>query len=358
MEVMNRVFQEYLDKCVIVFIDDILVYSKTKEDHEAHLKLVLQILREQKLYAKFKKCEFWLEEVTFLGHVISKDGVAVDPANIEAVVNWERPKTVSEIRSFLGLAGYYRRFVEGFSKLSLPLTKLTQKGTKSVWSDDCEKSFQELKKRLVSAPVLALPTNKEGFVIYSDASLKGLGYVLMRNDKVIAYASRQLKNHEKNYPTHDLELAAVVFALKILRHYLYGVSCEIYTDHKSLKYIFTQKELNMRQRRWLELLKDYDCTILYHPSKANKVADALSRKNHGTLAAMISKGVSVWDNVEDSRLEVRVKGFLAQLSVQPTLLVRIKEAHDVDEEAIGIRRIMDKGEVPDFRVGEDGIIRY
>ncbi|KAL8110921.1 hypothetical protein AgCh_026619 [Apium graveolens] len=161
----------------------------------------------------------------------------------------------------MGLAGYYRRFVQDFSKIVVPLTKLTRKNEKFVWIDKCEESFQELKKRLVTAPVLVLPDEKGEFVIFSDASYKGLGCVLMQHGKVIAYASRQLKPHEQKYPTHDLELAAIVFALKIWRHYLDGEKCEIYTDHKSLKYIFTQKELNMRQRRWLELIKDYNCTI-------------------------------------------------------------------------------------------------
>ncbi|KAL5543368.1 hypothetical protein UlMin_007152 [Ulmus minor] len=276
MDLMNRVFKEFLDKFVIVFIDDILIYSKTKEEHEEHLRITLRTLDEHKLYAKFSKCEFWLDKVHFLGHVVSKDGVSVDPAKIEAVSKWPAPTNVTEIRSFLGLAGYYRRFVEGFSSLAAPLTALTKKGKKYEWTEKCEESFQELKRRLTSAPILTIPNGEEGFVIYSDASKIGLGAVLMQNGKVIAYASRQLKDHERNYPTHDLELAAVVFALKIWRHYLYGVHCQIFTDHKSLKYFFTQKELNMRQRRWLELVKDYDCEILYHPGKANKVADALT----------------------------------------------------------------------------------
>ena len=175
------------------------------------------------------------------------------------------------------MAGYYRRFVKDFSRLSNPLTKLTRKGVKFVWTEECEENFKELKRRLSSAPVLTLPCSGERFVIYSDASKKGLGCVLMQNDMVIAYASRQLKIHEQNYPTHDLELAAVIFALKIWRHYLYGERCDIYTDHKSLKYIFTQKELNMRQRRWLELIKDYDCSIHYHPGKA-KIGRASCRE--------------------------------------------------------------------------------
>nr|XP_027121946.1 uncharacterized protein LOC113738868 [Coffea arabica] len=278
MDLMHRVFKPYLDRFVVVFIDDILVYSKTREEHEQHLKLVLQTLRDHQLYAKFSKCEFWLEKISFLGHVISKEGITVDPAKVEAVAEWKRPENPTEIRSFLGLAGYYRRFIKDFSKLAGPLTDLTKKNGRFVWDTRCETSFQELKRRLTRAPVLALPNGKDSFTVYTDASKEGLGCVLMQNQNVIAFASRKLKTHEQNYPTHDLELAAVVFALKKWRHYLYGITFEVYSDHKSLKYLFSQKELNMRQRRWMELLEDYDCTINYHPGKANVVADALSRK--------------------------------------------------------------------------------
>jgi hypothetical protein len=173
MDLMNQVFHEYLDSFVVVFIDDILVYSANRAEHEEHLKIVLEKLREKKLFAKFKKCEFWLEEVAFLGHVVSKDGLAVDPAKVQAVVEWERPTSVREIRSFLGLAGYYRRFIEGFSSLSGPLTVLTKKNAPFVWSDKCETNFQELKRRLVTAPVLTLPMELVGYVVYTDASKKG-----------------------------------------------------------------------------------------------------------------------------------------------------------------------------------------
>jgi hypothetical protein len=224
--------------------------------------------------------------VVFLGHVISAEGIFVDPRKVEAVLKWERPTNVTEIRSFLGLAGYYRRFIEGFSTIASPLTKLTCKEVRFVWSEECEASFQELKERLTSAPVLALPSGTEGFVVYSDASKRGLGCVLMQNGRVIAYASRQLKSHEVNYPVHDLELAVVVFALRVWRHYLYGTQVQIFTDHKSLKYLMSQKELNMRQRIWVELIKDYDCVIDYHPGKANVVADALSRKGKTVMNDM------------------------------------------------------------------------
>ncbi|GKD93137.1 putative reverse transcriptase domain-containing protein [Tanacetum coccineum] len=272
-------FKPYLDKFVIVFIDDILIYSKNKEEHGEHLKTILNLLRSEKLYAKFSKCDFWLDSVQFLSHVIDSSGVHVDPAKIEAIKNWAAPTTPTEVRQFLGLAGYYRRFIKEFSLISKPLTKLTQKNKPYVWGDDEEEAFQTLKLKLCSAPILSLPEGSEDFVVYCDASLKGFGAVLMQREKVIAYASRQLRKNEENYMTHDLELGAVVFALRLWRHYLYDTKCMVYTDHKSLQYILDQKELNMRQRRWIELLSDYDCVICYHLGKANVVADALSRKD-------------------------------------------------------------------------------
>lgn len=301
MALMNKIFAEYLDQFIVVFIDDILVYSKTKEEHEEHLRIALQLLRENQLYAKLNKCEFWLEQVAFLGHIISREGLSVDPSKIEAVVQWERPKNVTEIRSFLGLAGYYRRFVQGFSSIASPLTKLTRKNEPYVWSDKCEVSFQELKKRLTTAPVLTLPSGSGGFTIFTDASNIGLGCVLMQDGKVIAYGSRQLKDHEKNYATHDLELAAVVFALKMWRHYLHGEKFEVHSDHRSLQYLFSQKELNMRQRRWMEYIKDYDFPIKYHPGKANVVADALSRKSVGM--ANLS-GTCIFEQFEELRIDL------------------------------------------------------
>ncbi|GJZ40639.1 putative reverse transcriptase domain-containing protein [Tanacetum coccineum] len=228
--------------------------------------------RTQVLFVKKK------DEVHFLGHVVNQNGIHVDPSKIEAVKNWKTPTMPSEIRSFLGLAGYYRRFIANFSKIAKPLTSLTLKNQKYVWGIEQEDAFQTLKNKLCDAPILTLPDGVEDFVVYCDASNQGLGCVLMQRGKVIAYASWQLKTNEKNYTTHDLELGAVVFTLKTWRHYMYGTKSVIYTDHKSLQHIFDQKELNMRQRRWIELFSDYECEIRYHPSKANVVADALSRK--------------------------------------------------------------------------------
>ncbi|GJX66121.1 putative reverse transcriptase domain-containing protein [Tanacetum coccineum] len=245
MDLMNRVCKPYLDKFVIVFIDDILIYSKDKEEHEEHLKVILELLKKEELHAKFSKCEFWIPK-------------------IESIKDWASPKTPTEIRQFLGLADYYRRFIERFSKIAKPMTKLTQKKVAFEWGDKQDAAFQTLKTKLCSAPILSLPQGVENFIVYCDASHKGLGAVFMQNEKVIAYAS-------------------LVFALKIWRHYLYGTKCTVFTDHKSLQHILDQKELNMRQHHWLKLLSDYDCEIRYHPGKANVVADALSRKERKNL---------------------------------------------------------------------------
>jgi hypothetical protein len=254
MYLMNKVFMECLDKFVVVFIDDIMVYSRSEEEH---LRLALQKLREHRLYTKLSKCEFWMKQGAFLGHIISNGGISVDPSKVQDVLSWNEPLSVGDIQSFLGLAGYYLRFIEGFSKISKPMTELLEKDKKVEWTSACEASFQELKKRLTTAPILVMPDMEKPFSIYCDASGQGLGCVLMQDGHVVAYASRQLRKHEAHYPTHDLELAAVVHTLKIWRYYLMGKRCELYTDHKSLKYIFTQSNLNLRQRRWLELIKDY-----------------------------------------------------------------------------------------------------
>nr|GFA72206.1 putative reverse transcriptase domain-containing protein [Tanacetum cinerariifolium] len=237
IDLMNRVCKPYLDNFVIVFIDDILMHSKDEKEQEEHLMQILKFLKKEELYAKFSKYKFWIPKVQFLGRVIDGQSIHVNPAEIESVKDWASPKSRTEIRQFLGLAGNY-----------------------------------------VVHQMLALPEGSEDLIVYCDASNKGLGAVLMQREKVISYASRQLKIHEKNYTTHDLELGVVMFALKIWRHYLYGTKCTVFTDHKSLQHILDQKELNMRQRLWLELLSDYDREIRYYLGKANVVADALSRK--------------------------------------------------------------------------------
>ncbi|GJS99077.1 putative reverse transcriptase domain-containing protein [Tanacetum coccineum] len=250
MDLMNRVCKPYLDKLVIVFIDDILVYSKDEEEHGKHLKIILELLKKERLYTKFLKCDFWLD-------------------SIEAIKNWAAPTTPTEVRQFLRLAGYYRRFIEGFSLISKPLTKLTQKDKKYEWGKEEEEAFQTLKQKLCSALILALPEGTEDFMVYYDASLKGYGAVLMQREKVIAYTSRQLKVHKENYTTHDLELGAVVFALRLWRHYLYGTKC------------------------------------VYHPRKANVVADALSRKERNMPLCVQALMMTVHNDLPKQILEAQ-----------------------------------------------------
>ncbi|GKF01590.1 putative reverse transcriptase domain-containing protein, partial [Tanacetum coccineum] len=228
-----------------------------------HLGLILELLKKEKLYAKFSKCEFWLQEVQFLGHVINGDGIHVDPSKIQAVKTWEAPRTPSEVRSFLGLAGYYRRFIENFSKIAKLLTILTQKNKTYVWGEEQEEAFQILKDKLCNAPVLALLNGPEDFVVYCDASSLGLGCVLMQRGKVIATNS------------------------------------VIYIDHKSLQYIFNQKELNMRQHRWIEPFSDYDCEIRYHPGKENVVANALSRKERIKPKRVGAMNMTIQSSIKD-----------------------------------------------------------
>ncbi|WVZ93543.1 hypothetical protein U9M48_039514 [Paspalum notatum var. saurae] len=314
MNLMNKVFMEYLDKFVVVFIDDILIYSKTEEEHEEHLRLVLQKLREHKLYAKLSKCEFWLDQVPFLGHIVSKGGIMVDPSNISSVMDWKVPEVVKEVRGFLGLAGYYRRFIESFSKIAKPMTSLLEKGVPFIWTKERQATFDELKTRLTTTPVFTLPDLTKSFTVYCDASKEGLSCVLMQEGKVIAYASRQLRKHEVNYPTHDLELAAIVHALKIWRHYLFGNRCEIYTDHKSLKYIFTQNELNMsREDGWK--FESLSLVFVHHTT-------------------------------------------VATFEAEPTLEQEIRKYQMTDEKIQEIRDQIKVGKAPHFREDEQGTVWY
>jgi hypothetical protein len=270
MDLMNKMFLEYLDRFVVVFIDDILIYSKNESDHEEHLRLVLQKLRDNQLYAKYSKCEFWIGEVPFLGHIISNGGIAVDPAKVKEIMEWRVPTTVTEIRSFLGLAGYYRRFIEGFSKIAKPMTSLLEKGREFKWNE----------------------------------------------------------------------------------------KCQVYTDHKSLKYIFTQKDLNLRQRRWLELIKDYDLEIHYHPGKANLVAEALSRKEHVHLAVVAQLLDEIVENFRRLNLGIvtHTKGVI--IKAETTLEQEIRKGHSGDAKTQEIKDLITEDRVPEFTEDEQGTIWF
>eukprot|EP00253_Pinus_taeda_P001689 PITA_01689 len=288
MCLMNGIFHPYLDQFVIIFIDDILIYSRNIEEHCEHLRIVLQTLRKHQLYAKFSKCDFFKEEIQYLGHVISKEGIAVDPKKIKAIMDWLIPKDVTDVRSFMGLAGYYRRFVAGFSKVAFPITSLQKKGKLFHWTPDCQKSFEQLKHLLTTAPVLSIADPNKDYVVCTDASKEGLGGVLMQEGRVIAYESRKLKEHEQKYYAYDLELAAVIHALKMWRHYLMGRKFLLHTDHHSLTNYFSQPTLNARQARWVDFLSGFDFDIKHLHGKENKVADALSRKVQNLYEISIS----------------------------------------------------------------------
>lgn len=283
MRLIDTIFAGQQDY-VVAYIDDILVFSENAEEHERHLRMVLQTLREKRLYAKLSKCEFGKSEVPFLGHVISGAGVATDPEKIVSIEKWGTPRNLKEVRSFLGLAGYYMKFIRNYSDIAAPLTHLSKKGIPFVWGQDQERAFLRLKEALVSAPVLMVPDPRRDFVLETDASDFAVGAVLSQLDpqsgeqRPVAFLSKKMDQHELNYAVHEKETLAVVHAVGKFRHLLYGVHTDVYTDHESVRYLLTQPSLSRRQARWLSKLQELDLRIHYKPGKDNVVADALSRQ--------------------------------------------------------------------------------
>jgi hypothetical protein len=275
---VNDIFRPLLDNCVVVYLDDILIYSPDLATHQEHLRQVFEILRREKLYCKKSKCEFLKTSVEYLGHVISDQGIQVDPKKVESIVNWPVPKDVSALRSFLGLANYYRRFIQDYAKYTEPLNKLLRKDSEYLWNEDCQGAMDFLKEKLSSAPILRSADHSLPFQVTTDASDYAVGAVLSQEGRPVAYESRQMSPAEKNYAVHEKELLAIVHALKTWRHYLEGQEFDVITDHQSLRYLQTQDKLNRRQARWVELLQAYHFNILYKPGKTNVVADALSRQ--------------------------------------------------------------------------------
>jgi hypothetical protein len=296
--------------------------------------------------------------VPFLGHIISNGGISVDPAKVKEIMAWSIPTTITEIWSFLGLAGYYRRFIEGFSKIAKPMTSLLEKGREFKWDEKCQESFDQLKKRLMSPPMLVMPDLQKGFDIYCDACGQGLGCVLMQEGHATTYASCQLRKQELNYPTHDLELTAVVHTLKIWRHYIMGTKCQVYTDHKSLKYIFTQKDLNLRQHRWLELIKYYDLEIHYHPGKANLVADTLSRKEHVHSAVVAQLPDEIVEDFRRLNLGIVAHTEGVTIEVEPTLEQEIHKGQIGDAKIQEIKDLITEGRGPEFTEDEQGKVWF
>jgi len=279
---MNSVFKDYLEKFVLVYLDDILVYSPDDESHKEHVRAVLKRLREHKLYAQRQKCKFGLSQVDYLGHIITRDGISMDPSKTRAIIGWPTPTSVTEVRQFLGLAGYYRRFIKDFSGITAPLTDLQRKGTPWQWGPQEHRAFDALKTAITSAPVLRPFDPDKPTSISIDASGTAIGAVLTQGTgadiRPVAFESRKLTPAEKNYPTHEREQLAIMHALRLWRHYLLGKQFTIKTDNSALQYLRTQKNLSGRQARWMQLLEQYDFTVQHVPGKSNVVADALSRR--------------------------------------------------------------------------------
>ncbi len=275
---MNNMLRPYLNKFVVVHIDDILIFSKNEAEHLAHVRQVLDLLRSHKFQIKLSKCEFERSEVKFLGHIVGKDGVKVDSGKTAVIEQWPTPQSVHDIRSFVGLATYFRRFIEKFSQMVAPLTRLTGKDVPFKWDAQCQCAFDQVKHALTNAPTLALPNFQQPFTVVTDASIEGLGGVLLQEDRPLAYESRRLIPAEVNYTTGEQELLAVVHALNIWRCYLEGSDFTVVTDHNPLVHLPTQPNLSRRQVRWSEYLQRFNFKWVYKSGKGNSAADALSRK--------------------------------------------------------------------------------
>jgi hypothetical protein len=302
MHLMQQIFRPYLDSFVIVFLDDILIYSRTLEEHQQHVRLVLDQLRQHKLYAKQSKCEFFQSSIGFLGHVVSGDGISMEPGKVKAITEWPPLQSVHDVRSFLGLAGYYRRFVTGFSRIAAPLSELTKNDQKWEWTNVQQQAFEQLKQAIASAPVLVTPDESLPYVVVADASGFAVGAALCQDQgkglQPIAFLSKKMLPAEKNYPVHEQELLAIVVALREWRHYLHGRPFQVISDHHSLQHLHGQPHLSARQVRWSEFLAEFDFKIDYEPGKKNVVADALSRRpDHQQLSTAVSSAAVSKTNI-------------------------------------------------------------
>jgi hypothetical protein len=338
MELMQQIFHQYLDTFVIVFLDDILVYSKNKEDHDKHLRIVLDVLREHKLYAKLSKCDLYKPSVTFLGHIVSSDGVHMEPEKVKAIQDWPTPKSVKEVRSFLGLAGFYRKFIKNFSMICSPITELLKKDNKFEWTDEHESAMKKLKVAVTTAPVLINPDPSLPFTVVTDASGYAIGAALCQNKgtglQPVSFMSKKMLPAEMNYPVHEQELLAIICALREWKHYLHGQPFKVMTDHRSLQYLQTQPHLSARQTRWSEFLQLFDYTIEYQEGKSNVVADALSR-----------------------RPDHREVNAVSTIDYSNTLLKEIKDAYKNDDVCVQLMQ-NGKSETDDAITIRDGLIYH
>ncbi|KAI5652374.1 hypothetical protein M9H77_29561 [Catharanthus roseus] len=311
---MNKLFHPYLDQFVIVYLDDIVIYSQTLEEHKEHLRKVFQVLKDNELYVKKEKCSFAQEEVLFLGHKIKGGKLMMEDTKVQAIQRWEPPTKVHELRSFFGLVNYYRRFIKGYSARAAPLTDLLKKNRPWAWSEDCQRAFEDLKKAICKDPVLSLPDYSKPFEVHTDASDFAIGGVLMQDGHPIAYESRKLNETERRYTLQEKEMTAIIHCLRVWRHYLLGSRFVIMTDNIATSYFQTQKKLSPKQARWQDFLAEFDYSLEYKPGKANVVADALSRK---VELASISR--------VDSPLLKRIKEGLQQDSLAKNLIALVME---------------------------------
>ena len=332
-QAMNDVFRSFLGKFVLVYLDDILIFSKDEIEHQHHLRLVLEILRKQKFYAKPSKCTFERPELEYLGHLVGQDGIKVDPRKVKAVEDWEVPKDVGQIRSFLGLANYFRRFLCGYSTMVAPLTALTRKTHPWVWTSECQKAFENVKRTLTNAPVLVLPDFALPFEVICDASIVGVGSILLQEGKPVAFESRKLSPAEVRYTTGEQELLAVVHALKTWRCYLEGSQFVVVTDHCPLTFLKTQTNLSRRQARWSEFLEAFRFNWVYRPGRTN-VADPLSRNpvNHAWFTGGNSKerGEVQLSAATNTLLTIENGNPRSAVDMDNTLMRRIRVGYSVD----------------------------
>jgi len=346
---MNQTLNPLLGSCVLCYLDDILVYSPTLDQHIKDVESVLQLLNENKLYIKLRKCELFKNKVSFLGHQISAEGVSVEEDKIKAIRDWPIPQCVRDIQSFHGTCSYYRKFIKDFAKLSSPLTDLLRKDVSFSWGRDQQSAFDKLKYELSHAPILKTPDYSKEFTLTTDASRYGIGGVLTQNDdngneRPIAYFSQKLKPQEQNWSTYEQECFAIVASLKHFRHYCEGNKINIFTDHKALIHINNQPKLTAKQARWISYISLFNYSIGYREGKANKVADGLSRQHNTNVEKendshyndhhdrLHLSNVISYENKARSKLHLQLS--LIDTTIQSTLLDDIKNAQIKDNQCV------------------------